>query len=163
MVLISYFLVLMWSQFTPMRAQLFGFAACKPQGTTMAGICAYWCWFLTYAKSAAVSQPFKQYGGACRFGDSAESHLNLLPSIHGRKRSSFQGLFPPDDIVASKSVLDIKPSGCTVGDWLSGWQIYPYLIGGMCCCSITDLPRLNERCHIYITSHLTYVVSIMPF
>ena len=46
-----------------------------------------------------------------------QSHLIHLPSLHVGEWSSFPGLVPPNDMVNSESVVDIKPgdSGMAVG------------------------------------------------
>ena len=59
-------------------------------------------------------------GGVYSLGDSIESHLIPLPSLHDGEGSSFPGLVPSDDAVDSESVMGIKPgdSGVVIGYWV---------------------------------------------
>ena len=66
------------------------------------------------ATHSAVPQPI---GGVYSLGDSIESHLIPLPSLHDGEGPSFPGFVPSDDVVDSDSVMGIKPgdSGVVIG------------------------------------------------
>ena len=111
--------------------------------------------------SATHSAVCQLFGGAYILGDSVESHLIPLPSLHGRERSSFPGLVPSDDAVNSDSVMGIKPGDSNVGigyqvdeftrTWSAKWfvahsHIYPGFTGKVS--SLTHFP-LEPGCEDY--------------
>ena len=68
------------------------------------------------------SKPFNQYGGAYSLRI-LQSHLISLPSLHGRDRSSFPGLVPPNYMVNLESVVSVKPgdSGMVIENLVDGF------------------------------------------
>ena len=76
--------------------------------------------------------------GHMAFGVLAESHLVLLPSLHGVEESSFPGLGPSDDMVDSVSAMGIKP---VIRVWWLGirWWVYCHLVSRVVCCSFPHL------------------------
>ena len=82
-----------------------------------------------------------------------DSHLILLPSLHGGEGSSFPGLVPSNDTVDSESTMGVKPgdSGVVMGyqideftctwsaEWfVSGSHIYSGFSGKVS--SLTHIP-----------------------
>ena len=135
-----YFEVPCWMPYSPLGAQLLGFAPLQPLGVypwqayvkpgdghwATPGIHRVAASFTTlsrgepYATQSAVPQPSHLYGGAYSFGGLAESQLIPPPSLHGGEGSSFPGFVPSSDTVDSESVIGIKP-----GDFgmVMGYQV----------------------------------------
>ena len=115
------------------------------------------------APQLAVHQPFQQYDGAYSFGDSAESHLVPIPSLHDREESSFPGSAPPSDIVNSKCVLGVKSIDSSV---MIKYEVDKFT-------HIWSVEHLFGQSHIYpcfmgrvstlTHSHLNQGVRIIPF
>ena len=132
-----YFYVPSWMLYSPMGAQLLGFAPLQPFGVypwqasvqpgdgnqstpgmhRMAAPSATLGRGDPSATHSAVPQPF---GGAYSLGGSVERHLIPLPSLHDGEGSSFPGLVPSDDAVDSDSVLAIKPADSSM---VIGYQV----------------------------------------
>ena len=72
-----------------------------------------------HATHSAVPQSFHLYGKAYSSGGSAESHQNSLPFLHGRE-GTFPDCVPPDAMVNSKTVVDVKPGDLGV---LKGYHV----------------------------------------
>ena len=135
-----YFQVPSWMLYSPMGAQLLGFAPLQPfrvypwqayvqpgdghEFTTgmhrVAAPSATLSRGEPSATQLAFPQPSYLYGGAYSLGGSAESHPIPPPSLHDGEGSSFPGLVPSDDTVNSESVMGIKPGYCSV---VIGYQV----------------------------------------
>ena len=123
--------------YSPMGAQLLGFAPLQPFGVypwqayvqpgddhwstpgmhRVAAPSATLVGREPSATHSAVPQPF---GEAYCLGGSVESHLIPPSSLHGGEGSSFPGLVPSDDAVNSFSVMGIKPGDSSV---VNGYQV----------------------------------------
>ena len=76
------------------------------------------------------------------FGNYAESHVILLPSIHDVERSSFPGLVPHTDMVNSESLGRVKAGviiGCQVNNFTHNQ------VGGIFCCLVTNLHQAHRQ------------------
>ena len=135
-----YFQVSSWMPYSPMGAQLLGFAPLQPFGVypwqayvqpgnghwSTPGMHRVAAPLATLSRGepstsqSAVPQPSHLYGGAYSLGGLAESHPIPPPSLHDGEGSSFPGLVPLDDMVDSESVMGIKPCDSSV---VIGYQV----------------------------------------
>ena len=96
------------------------------------------------ASHSAVPKPFHLYGGEYSFKGLADSHLILLPSLHGGEGSSFPGCLPPNDMVNSELVVRIKPGvsgmmiGCQVDEFTCIWSVECFITQSNIYPSFTD-------------------------
>ena len=123
-----------WMPYSPMRAQPLGFAPLQPFGVYqwqayvqpgdghwstpgMHRVAAPSATLGRREPSATHSAVPQLIGGVYSLGDSIESPLIPLPSLHDGEQSSFPGLLPSDDAVNSDSVMGIKPGdlGMVIG------------------------------------------------
>ena len=117
----SCFQVPMWMPFSPVKAQPLGFEPMQP-------LCASWWWFEAHTRTVLSGCSLHCFDEGDALGilviycaaipsvlwgiklwDLAESHQIPPPSLHSREGSSFPGFVPPDDMVDSKWVMDMKP------------------------------------------------------